>query len=87
MANHSATKKSIRQSAVRTDINRNRRSRIKTYITKIRDLTAEGKKDEANALLPEAQSEIMRGVTKGILKKNTASRIVSRLNTGIKKLP
>lgn len=86
MANHSATKKSIRQSAVRTERNRAGRSRIRTYITKVRTLTAEGKKDDARAFFPEAQSVIMRGVTKGLLKKNTASRIVSRLNKNIKAL-
>lgn len=87
MANHSATKKSIRQSAARTEINRSRRSRIRTYITAVRNLVEAGQKSEANAIFPKAQSEISRGVQKGIYKKNTASRIISRLNASIKKLP
>ena len=86
MANHSATKKSIRKTVTRTKNNKNIKSRVRTFIKKVEALIAEGNVEEANASLRVAQSEIMKAVSKGVFKLKTASRKVSRLNAKIKKL-
>ncbi len=84
MAQHKSAKKRIRRNARRTVINGARRSRIRTFVTKVEQAIAGGKKDEAAAALKAAQPEIQRGVTKGVVLKNTASRKISRLNARIK---
>ena len=84
MANHTATKKSIRKTAKRTEANSARRSRIRTFIKRVEALAAEGKKEEANKALKLAEPEIMRGVNKGVLKLNTAARKISRLSARVK---
>ena len=86
MANHSSSKKAIRQIEVRTEQNRARVSRIRTFIKKVEILLAEGNKSEIIVALREAEAEIMRGVTKGVMHKNTASRKVSRLSKRVKAL-
>jgi small subunit ribosomal protein S20 len=84
MAQHKSAKKRIRRNARRTVVNGARRSRIRTFITKVEQAIDGGKKDEAAAALKAAQPEIQRGVTKGVVLKNTASRKISRLNARIK---
>ncbi|AZL15346.1 30S ribosomal protein S20 [Rickettsiales endosymbiont of Stachyamoeba lipophora] len=84
MANHKSAKKSIRQIQKRADVNKARKSRVKTYIKKVLEAIASGKNDDARKVLSEVQSEIDRGVTKGIFKKNTASRRISRLAARVK---
>jgi small subunit ribosomal protein S20 len=84
MAHHKSAKKRIRRTARRTEINGARRSRIRSFIRKVEAAIAGGKKDEAAAALKAAQPEIARGVTKGVLHKNTAGRKISRLNARIK---
>jgi small subunit ribosomal protein S20 len=86
MANHSSSKKAIRQIEVRTEQNRARVSRIRTFIKKVETLLAEGNKSEVIVALRQAEAEIMRGVTKGVMHKNTASRKVSRLSKRVKAL-
>ena len=86
MANTKSAKKSIRQISARTAVNRNRRSRVRTFLKKVEASIAEGNHANALAALRVAESEIFRAVSKGIYKKNTASRTVSRLNTRIKAL-
>jgi len=86
MANHKSAEKRIRQTKTRTEVNRSRVSRIRTFIKKVELAIASGNKDEAQQALKLAQPEIMRGVTKGVLKIGTASRKVSRLSSRIKKL-
>ena len=86
MANSPSAKKRVRQSERRTEINRDRRSRIRTSIKKVEESIAGGDKTAAQAALKAAQPEIMRGATKGILHKNTASRKISRLSARIKSL-
>jgi small subunit ribosomal protein S20 len=86
MANTRSAKKAVRQIARRTDVNKNRRSRIRTFVRKVEEAIASGDKPRAEAALKEAQPEIMRGVTKGVLHKNTASRKVSRLHHRVKSL-
>ena len=86
MANSPSARKRVRQTERRTEINRNRRSRIRTSIKKVEEIIASGDKQAAQAALKDAQPEIMRGANKGILHKNTASRKISRLSARIKAL-
>jgi small subunit ribosomal protein S20 len=86
MANSPSAKKRVRQTERRTAINRDRRSRIRTSIKKVEETIASGDKSAAQAALKDAQPEIMRGATKGIVHKNTASRKISRLSARIKAL-
>ena len=84
MANTPSAKKRIRTTLRKTDINKSRKSRIKTFVKKVED--AIESKDAKSAIdsLKAAQPEIMRGVTKGIFHKNTASRKISRLSSRVK---
>ncbi len=86
MANSPSAKKRVRQSERRTEINRDRRSRIRTSIKKVEETISSGDKSAAQAALKAAQPEIMRGAAKGIVHKNTASRKISRLSVRIKAL-
>jgi small subunit ribosomal protein S20 len=79
MAHHRSAKKRIRQTAKRTAVNRARTSRIRTYIKKVEQALASGDHDAAEGALRVAEPEIRRGVSKGVLKLNTASRRISRL--------
>ena len=84
MAQHKQAKKRIRQIVRRTKVNRNRISRIRTYIKGVETAIAGGDKDAAQTALRAAQPEIMRGVTKGVIHRNQAARKISRLSAGIK---
>lgn len=86
MANHTATKKSIRKTEARTATNRNIKTRVRTFLKKTEQLITDGSKDAANDSLRVAQSEMMKAVSKGVFKLNTASRKISRLSTRIKSL-
>nr|WP_111299036.1 30S ribosomal protein S20 [Paracoccus saliphilus] len=86
MANTPQSKKRARQIERRTDVNKARRSRIRTFIRKVEEAIASGNADAAKEALRNAQPELMRGVTKGIVHKNTASRKVSRLAARVKAL-
>jgi small subunit ribosomal protein S20 len=86
MANIKSAKKRIRKTARRTEINRARTSRVRTYLRKIESAIQSGDKNAAQAAFKEAQPEIMRGVTKGVVHRNTASRRLSRLSARIKAL-
>jgi small subunit ribosomal protein S20 len=79
MAHHRSAKKRIRQTIKRTAINRARTSRIRTYIKKVEQALASGDHEAAAGALQVAEPEIRRGVAKGVLKLNTASRRISRL--------
>jgi small subunit ribosomal protein S20 len=79
MANTPQAKKRIRRNARRADINGARVSRIRTFIKAVETALAAGKKDDAAAALKQAQPEIARGVARGVMHKNTASRKFSRL--------
>jgi len=79
MANSPQAKKRARTADRRAAINKNRRTRIKTFIRRVEEAIAGGDQTVAEAALKNAQPEIMRGVTKGIWHKSTASRKVSRL--------
>ncbi len=86
MANSPQAKKRARQLERRTTVNKNRRTRIRTFLRKVEEAITGGDKAVAAAALKDAQPEIMRGVTKGIMHKNTASRKVSRLSARVKAL-
>jgi len=86
MANSPQSKKRARQALRRTLVNKDRRTRIRTFIRKVEESIAGGDQVVASAALKAAQPEIMRGVTKGIWHRNTASRKVSRLAARIKAL-
>ena len=86
MANSPSAKKRVRQTERRTEINRDRRSRIRTSIKKVEETIASGDKAAAQTALKDAQPEIMRGAAKGILHRNTAARKISRLSARIKTL-
>tara|TARA_A100001011_G_C14299409_1_gene840049 strand:+ start:1466 stop:1747 length:282 start_codon:yes stop_codon:yes gene_type:complete len=84
MANTPSAKKRIRNTLRKTDINKSRRSRIKTFVRKVEEFIESKDSKSAIESLKAAQPEIMRGVTKGIFHKNTASRKISRLSSRIK---
>lgn len=86
MANSPQSKKRARQAQRRTLVNKTRRTRIRTFIRKVEEAITGGDQKIAAAALRAAQPEIMRGVTKGILHKNTASRKMSRLSSRVKAL-
>jgi small subunit ribosomal protein S20 len=86
MANTPGAKKAVRKIARRTEVNKARRSRVRTYLRKFEEAIASGDAGAAKAAFVEAQSELMRAVSKGVVHKNTGSRKVSRLAARLKKL-
>ena len=80
MANTPQAKKRIRRNARREVINHARISRIRTYVKQVESALAAGNKDEAAEALKKAQPELQRGVSRGVLHKNTAARKLSRLS-------
>jgi len=86
MANTSSAKKAIRKIARRTEVNKARRSRVRTTWRSVEEAIAKGDAAAAEAALKAAESETMRAVTKGVFPKNTGSRKVSRLTQRVKKL-
>ena len=86
MANHASAKKRIRQTERRSTINRNRLSRVRTFIKKVELAIDAGDADVAREVLKEAQPVIMRSAQLGVLHRNTASRKVSRLAARVKAL-
>ncbi|AUH33405.1 30S ribosomal protein S20 [Paracoccus tegillarcae] len=84
MANTIQSKKRARQAEHRTAINKARRSRIRTFLRKVEEAIAGGNVETARDALKAAQPELMRGVTKGVYHKNTASRKISRLSSRVK---
>lgn len=86
MANSPQSKKRARQSETRYAINKARRSRIRTYLRKVEEALASGDQAAATEALKNAQPELARGVTKGVLHKNTVARKMSRLSSRVKAL-
>ena len=86
MANTPGAKKAVRKIARRTEVNKARRSRVRTYQRKFEEAVASGDAGPAKTAFVEAQSELMRAVTKGVVHKNTGSRKVSRLAAQLKKM-
>ena len=79
MANTPQAKKRIRRNARREAINHARVSRIRTFIKAVESALDSGNKTDAAAALNRAQPELYRGVARGVIHKNTASRKFSRL--------
>ena len=86
MANSPQAKKRARQNERRHAVNKARRSRIRTYLRKVEEAIASGDQAAAAAALRAVQPELMRGVTKGVLHKNTVARKMSRLSARVKAL-
>ena len=86
MANNPGARKAIRKIEARTEVNKARRSRVRTYLRKFQEALAGGDATAAKTAFVEAQSELMRAVSKGVVHKNTGSRKVSRLVAQLKKL-
>ena len=86
MANTPQSKKSALQNERRYAVNKARRSRIRTFLRKVEEAIASGDRDAASTALKSAQPELMRGVTKGVLHKNTAARKMSRLSARVRAL-
>jgi small subunit ribosomal protein S20 len=86
MANTPQARKRIRRNDRRADINKARVSRIRTFVKKVESAIAAGGKDAALAALAAAQPEMMRGVSKGVLHKNTVARKISRLTKRVNAL-
>ena len=84
MANTKSAKKMVRKIARRTEVNKSRRSRVRTFVRNVEEAVSSGDKKAATAALKAAEPEIMRGVTRGVVHKNTASRKVSRLAARVK---
>jgi small subunit ribosomal protein S20 len=79
VANNPSAEKRARQALKRAAINRSRISRIRTFVRKVEDAIAKGDAPGAREAFGAAEPEIRRGVTKGVLHANTASRKISRL--------
>ena len=86
MANNPGAKKAIRKIARRTEVNKARRSRVRTFLRRFDEAVAAGDNAAATTAFVDAQSEVMRAVGKGVIHKNTASRKVSRLHAQLRKL-
>jgi small subunit ribosomal protein S20 len=86
MANNPGAKKAIRKIAARTEVNKSRRTRVRTFLKKFQEAVAGGDSEAAKGAFVTAQSELMRAVTKGVVHKNTGSRKVSRLAAQLKKM-
>ncbi len=79
MANTPQAKKRIRRNARRTEINRARVSRIRTFVRQVEAAIAAGDRDKAAEALKQVQPELARGVARGVIHKNMAARKLSRL--------
>jgi small subunit ribosomal protein S20 len=86
MANHISSKKRTVRNAKRAAINKARTSRLRTTLKKVEVAIAAGNTKDAEAALKKAKPEIMKGVSKGLLHKNSAARKMSRLSAKIKAL-
>ena len=86
MANNPGAKKAIRKIERRTEVNRSRRSRVRTFLRRFEDACKADDAEAAKGAFVEAQSELMRAVSKGVVHKNTGSRKVSRLAAQLRKL-
>ncbi|MEJ0045459.1 MAG: 30S ribosomal protein S20 [Rhodospirillales bacterium] len=86
MANTASAQKRIRQTAKRTARNQARKSRMRTFVKKVETAIAVGNKEAAAAALTEAQPEMQRAATKGVVHINTIARKLSRLSARVKAL-
>jgi small subunit ribosomal protein S20 len=86
MANTTSAKKATRKIERRTEVNKARRSRVRTFVRYVEEALDAGDKAKAEAAMKIAEPEIMRAAQRGVIPVNTASRKVSRLTQRLKKL-
>ena len=86
MANTKSAKKAVRQIARRTSVNRQRRSKMRTFVRKVEEAIHAGDQAAAQSALAAAEPILMRAAQKGIVHRNTASRKVSRLTASVASL-
>jgi len=86
MANTSSAKKAVRKIERKTEVNRRRRSEVRSYLRRVEEAILAGDKDKAMTALREAESLLMRAANRGVFKKTAGSRKVSRLNKRVKAL-
>ena len=86
MANTRSAKKMVRKIARRTEVNKARRTRMRTFVKKVDFAIAAGDADKAREALRHAESEVMSAVSKGVLHKNAGARKVSRLSARVKSM-
>ena len=86
MANHVSAKKRIRRNARMEIVNKVRKNRVRSFIKKVELAIEKADKSEAQIAFREAQPEMHKSVSKGVFKKNTISRKLSRLSLRIKKI-
>ncbi len=84
MANHASARKRVRRNERRALINKNRKSRIRTFVKKVEAEILAGNSAGAQDALRQAQPELQKGVAKGLYHKNTVARKLSRLSARIK---
>lgn len=83
MANTKSAKKAVRKIARRTEVNKSRRSRMRTFVRAVEEAINSGDQKAASEALKNAQPEVMRAAQKNVLHRNTASRKISRLSARI----
>lgn len=86
MANIKSAQKRVRRIERQTAVNKNRRTRIRTFLRNVEEAIKIGKKKDAETAFKAMQPEFMRGVTKGLFHRNTVARKLSRLSSRIKAL-
>lgn len=86
MANTPQAKKRIRRNDRRAEVNGNRVGRIRTFVKKVEAALGAGDKKAAAEALAAAQPEIARGVARGVMHRNTASRKFARLTKAVANL-
>jgi small subunit ribosomal protein S20 len=86
MPSHVSAEKRVRQTAKRTAVNKNRKTQVRSAVRKVEEALAAGDKKAAQAAFKAAEPALMKGVSKGVIHRNTASRKVSRLAKRVKAL-
>jgi small subunit ribosomal protein S20 len=86
MAHHKSAQKRIRRNQRRYEINHARKSRVRTFVKKVEAAIQRGDKDAAQQALKQAEPELARGVSRGVIHKNVKARKISRLNARVKAL-
>jgi small subunit ribosomal protein S20 len=86
MANTRSAKKAARQAVRRTEVNKARKSRMRTSVRKVEEALAAGDKTVAATALKAAEPELRRAARAGVIHTNSASRKISRLTLRLKKL-
>ena len=84
MANTKSAKKAVRKIARRTEVNKARRSRMRTYVRKVEEAIASGDQQAARTALQQAEPQVMRAAQKNVIHKNAASRKISRLSAQVR---